>query len=39
MIEGIMTAGQAVGLMGLALIVGIGVGLLIGLAIDDGGAR
>lgn len=35
MIEGIMTTEQAVGLMGLALIVGIGVGLIIGLGCDS----
>ena len=36
MIEGVMSAGQAVGLMGLALATGCGIGLLIGLCIDGG---
>lgn len=37
MIDGIMTAEQAVGLMCLALIVGIGVGLIIGLGCERSG--
>ena len=32
-----METGQAMGLLGIALMVGIGIGLLIGLGIDDGG--
>lgn len=38
MIEGIMSTGQAVGLMGLALVVGCGVGIVIGLCIDGEGS-
>lgn len=38
MIEGIMSAEQAVGLMGLSLIVGIGVGIIIGLVAKTEGA-
>lgn len=32
-----MEYSQAMGLLGIALMVGFGIGLLIGLGIDDGG--